>query len=204
MSTRHRVLTSVTIIFAVFCMVSMSSAKNLKKPHSIFRDKSVCYAFAPNAEPPVDPAQIVRLNIKKHSRLTEPQEEQKFNHPRQTTYSAQGKWIAKDSDSGEITLASVTGQVLVADGVPPGENATRLALTIFNLLSAGNILGVGQFGAYHLECGSETSSASPGAYTSCRWRTPNGSVFVSIGFEVLGRIDPLENDLCSQFPDVSF
>ena len=72
------------------------------------------------------------------------------------------------------------------------------------MLGGGQILDTGEFGVFHLECSSETSSPVPDAYTDCGWTTPRGLSFLLTGTDILGRVDPLENELCSQFAEGAF
>ena len=203
---RTSFLIGTTLAVILFGVTSLGSSPAWAVKLNLFnRDKSVCYSL------PVDFGEevVLRLNVKEHSPLTNRKEKKEHGHPIQTTYSALGKLVTRKEN--KTKMASVNGLVLVAE-----EKETRLKLTWFDGLTPVDLFFFSpQPGINNMECASNESSPTPDGYSSCTFEKIYGGSPIGTGemfadrFNIADitfweKVNPLENELCSEFPGSPF
>lgn len=147
--------------------------------------KSVCYEKTPSVGVPAD---VFRIDVKYHSTLTTRREHREFGdaHPRQTTYSAQGKSVYDDLGVGYI-LGTLDGSITVAKG-----SGARMGL---QNAEVNDYVGF-QLSSYG--CRSDEASATPETWSCEGFSMVGGAVPASESL-TLTRVNPLENHHCSWF-----
>ena len=149
-------------------------------------DKSICYAWDRF------PDERFRLNVKKHSLLSEAKEHRNFRHPKQTAYSVHGKQIGT---CGFNTMAAITGTIVVA-------KANR------HTDQKGAHLGLASHAAraddlcrsITVECTTDEDKAAPSVWT-CFSRSDLGGFH---GSSKLTKVDERTDERCSFFQNGSF
>ena len=187
----HLILFSKVAVFVIIGLIGFrSNIVGASDFNFLKHDQTVCYkaSFTPSD-------QYLRLNVKKHSRLTTRKEVKESHHPIQTTYTAIGKYIRSGGVLRDTALMhSAEGSVVVGNG-----GGARLAFTVkFGLNQKSPVV-------WHLECGTPESSPTPKLWSGCTGlslsKVPpeEGSGITPIRVFRFLRVDPLEHKLCGFF-----
>ena len=150
-------------------------------------DNLVCYMWD------IFPNERFKLNVKRHSPLSEKKEERNFGHPRQTAFSIHGKHVIFD------TMATVEGSVVTADKTSTTARPTGAHMGIHSKFVRGD--GASDFARpVTLECTTDEVSATP-----TRWSCQSRNEFdIYHGFSKLTRVDETQDPACSIFEDGEF
>lgn len=145
-----------------------------------YRDRPVCYTWE------IFPNERFKLNVKKHSPLSERKEEENFNHPKQTGYSVHGKHVVSNR------MPTVTGTVVVAEhtGAHMG----------FHTQSVRGVGGVDFARTLTLDCTTTEDDPTPSAWT-CHSRNEFDAYH---GVSKLTQVDETKDPRCSFFENGSF
>lgn len=176
------ILSAATAVFSSIVMI----------PSEVYAtgDKPVCYTWD------IFPSERFKLDVKKHSPLSERKEERKFGHARQTAFSVHGKHVIFD------VMATVEGSVVTAAKTSATTGPTGSHMGLHSKFVRGD----GVFGGFDfarpvtVECTSEEVSDTPTTW-SCQSR--NDFDFYH-GFSKLTRVDETKDPACSTFEDGEF
>ena len=189
MRTHHVTMSSLAVV--LIGITSLGANSVWATGFDFFKkgDQSVCYQKRALIFGSVS---FLRLNVKRHSPLTTFKEKKESGLPVQTTYSAIGKLVIQIvPPRGPTRMEMAEGSVVVTE-----KNGARMAITVSDLF--GSVKGT----ISHLECRTETSSATPAKWSSCKGlRITDGGIFPESHFELV-RVNPLEHELCSFFEAV--
>lgn len=135
------------------------------------------------------PNERLKLNIEHHSRITEPLEERKFDHSRQTAFSVHGKDIG---GCGGNTMAVVTGTIVTAK-----DRGAHMGIVAH--YSRGD--GVTDFcRSFTFDCTTSDDVPAPK-----RWQCQSRNEFdLYHGISELEKVDATEDERCSIFQNGSF
>ncbi len=134
------------------------------------------------------PNERLKLNIELHSPLSEPEEEKKFGHPRQTVFSVHGKEVG---GCGGNTMAAVTGTVVTAKG-----GGAHMGVVAHFSRATG---GVEFCRSFTFDCTTEEDGPAPD-----NWRCHSRNEWnVFHGASTLRRVDETQDPRCSIFENGS-
>ncbi|MFH0344224.1 MAG: hypothetical protein ACHBNF_19365 [Chromatiales bacterium] len=146
--------------------------------------KPVCYVLD------AFPSERLKLDIKKHSPLSERKEEINFKHAKQTAYDVQGKHVGT---CGFATMVTIDGTVVTAKGnrYTTGPTGAHLGLEGHSARAEDSCRSV------TFDCTTKEVSATPSTWT-CFIRNDFDSFF---GESTLTKVDETKDELCSIFED---
>jgi hypothetical protein len=149
-------------------------------------DKSICYAWDPF------PDERFRLNVKKHSLLSQEEEDRNFRHAKQIAYSVHGKQIGT---CGFNTMVPITGTIVVAKADRhTHQKGAHLGLET-HAARADDLCR-----SITVECTTDEDEAAPSVWT-CFSRSDFG---VFHGSSKLTKVDERTDERCSLFQNGSF
>lgn len=150
------------------------------------KDKLVCYKWS------AFPNERLKLDIKKHSPLSEEEEEDNFGHARQIAYSAHGKHVGM---CGGVTMAAATGTVITAGhtGNTTGPTGAHMGITTVSVRGSGG----GTCRPVNFDCTSNEDVADPKVW-NCFTRNEFN---VFHGASTLEKVDETKDPRCSVFED---
>jgi hypothetical protein len=144
-------------------------------------DRLVCYKWDKF------PDERFKLNVKKHSPLSEKKEEQKFDHPRQTAFSVHGKQVIS-----EKLMATVQGTVVIAAKASRNTVQTGAHLGLYSTSVRGDRLR-----PLTIDCTTDEISSTPDTWTCEGFLAPNEY----LGYSKLIKVDETKDPTCSFFED---
>lgn len=172
-------LSTLTIVFALGTTAHEFSAE---AQNSVLE----CYAWS------AFPNERLKLNIKLHSPLTEPEEEKKFDHRPQTVFSVHGKEIG---GCGGNTMAAVTGTVVTAKG-----GGSHMGIVAHFSRGSGQFFGRDSCRSITFDCTTKEEGPAPD-----RWQCQSRNEFdVYHGISELKKVDETQDPRCSIFQNGSF
>lgn len=146
----------------------------------------VCYAWS------AFPNERLKLNIERHSPLSEPEEEKKFDHYPQTAFSVHGKEVG---GCGGNTMGAVTGSVVTAK-----EGGAHMGLVAHFSRGTGQFFGSDSCRSITFDCTTKEDSPSPD-----RWQCHSRNEFdVYHGISELRKVDATQDPRCSIFQNGTF
>lgn len=172
-------LSKLTVIVALGAIVPGFSAEAQN-------DALECYAWS------AFPNERLKLNIKAHSRLTEPEEEKKFDHYPQTAFSVHGKEIG---GCGGNTMGTVTGTIVTAK-----EGGSHMGIIAHFSRGSGQFFGPDFCRSVTFDCTTKEDGPTPD-----RWQCHSRNEFdVYHGVSELRKVDETKDPRCSIFQNGSF
>jgi hypothetical protein len=179
-------LTGMALASSVAILASGVHARDNREDHED-NEQLVCYAWD------MFPDERLKLNVKKHSRLSERKEERNFGHPRQTAFSVHGKHVIGDN------MATVEGSVVTAAKTSTTAGPSGAHMGLHSKFVRGD--GAVDFARpVTVECTTDEVSATPATWT-CQSRN---DFDVYHGFSKLTRSDETNDPACSIFEDGEF
>lgn len=164
------------------------SDENDKHGNNHDKDELACYKWD------IFPNERFKLDIKKHSPLSERKEEQKFGHAKQTAFSVHGKHVLND------WMATAEGTVVTAAPADKHTSKSRKDTGAHLGLLAKWVRGDGNSDfarSVTLDCTTSEVSSAPK-----NWHCESRNEFdVYHGFSKLTRVDETKDPACSIFED---
>jgi hypothetical protein len=146
----------------------------------------VCYTWS------AFPNERLKLNIKRHSPLSEAPEEKHFDHPPQIAYGVHGKEIG---GCGGNTMGTVTGTIVTAK-----EGGAHMGLMIHFSRGEGRFFGNDFCRSITFDCTTKEDNPAPNTW-SCHSRN---EFDVYHGVSTLRKVDERQDPRCSVFENGSF
>lgn len=165
---------AATLVLAGIAMLPTVSADEDDRDKG---DTLVCYTWSRF------PNERFKLNIKRHSPLSEREEEKRFDHPQQTAYSVHGKEIG---GCGFNTMLATTGTVVTAE-----REGAHIGLTAHASRANDSCRSI------TIDCTTDENKAIPEVWT-CFSRN---EFDVFHGLSKLSRVDETKDPRCSFFED---
>lgn len=150
-------------------------------------DEPVCYTWD------IFPNERFKLNVKKHSPLSESEEEKNFGHARQTSYSVHGKEVGF---CGGDSMVGVTGTVITAKGTSDttGQTGAHMGLEVH---ASRGFDGEEFCRSGEIDCTTDEVNRTPKT-----WRCFSRNEFdVFHGASTLTKVDERDDPRCSIFED---
>jgi hypothetical protein len=191
---RKAVLVAATIALCGMTMPASEARADDRESHD---SELVCYEWS------IFPNERFKLNVKKHSPLSEEEEEREFGHPEQIAYSVHGKEVG---GCGGDTMLATTGTVIVARPKKDsaGQSGAHLGLEVhasrgFVDAADGDDHASPRDFCRSIEVDCTTSEISP---TPDTWHCFSRNEFdVFHGASTLTKVDEKEDPRCSVFED---
>jgi hypothetical protein len=183
------ILVTATALFASIAVLPSPVFGDKENERDKDRDRNnpVCYLWD------IFPDERFKLNVSRHSPLSERAEERAFGHPRQTAFSVHGKHVLFD------TMATVEGTVVTATRASATAGPTGAHMGLHSKFVRGD----GSFDFARpitVECTADEVSATPAVW-NCQSRNDFDTYH---GFSQLIRIDEAADPVCGVFEDGQF
>lgn len=183
---RKAMMSLVAFALGVAGAAAVGSGPALAQGGVDLPQQAACYKWD------IFPDATIRYVVKRKGPLTTTREIEKFGHPRQTVYEAEGKGV---NPCGSNTMAVLDGAVVVARPGPDQTFGAHLGVEVYSVRGDGDLGGDDTCRPFQLDC--TTPEITP---TPTEWFCDSRNEFdVYHGASVLTLVNPRRNRRCSFF-----